>query len=152
MIQRIQTIYLLLAGILPAFTFFVPVARLSAGDVWLSVYSCHYDATQVVEMAGKHPWGLMVWSLVAMILSFWAITGYKNRKKQAKKTLWAVSCHVLWFVALGAYTYSIAGRTGFDLGMGFGSVFPLLSIAFLLLARRAICKDEALVRAADRIR
>ena len=152
MIQRIQSIYLLLAGLLPAFTFFVPSARLSSGEVWLTVYSCHYDATQVAEMAGTHPWGLMVWSSVAILLSLWAIMGYKNRKKQARKTLWAVACQVLWFVALGAYTYAIASRTGFTPSVGVGCVFPLLSIVLLLLARRAICKDEALVRAADRIR
>lgn len=57
-----------------------------------------------------------------------------------------------WLLTYAAYSLSVANRTAADFTPGIGLAFPLLAILFLLLAARGIRKDEALVRAADRIR
>ena len=152
MIQRIQTIYLLLAGIMPAFTFCLPLARFTQGDQTCLLYGCHYNAAQMAEMAGRHPFGLAVLGLLALLLPLIAIGSFKNRKRQLRQTNWAVALQAGWLLTYAAYSLSVANRTAADFAPGIGLAFPLLAILFLLLAARGIRKDEALVRAADRIR
>lgn len=152
MIQRIQTLYLLLAGLFPAFTLFVPLVVLSNAIDWLSLNSLGYEATAFPEMAGRHPYGLLVFTVLAVVLPLIALFGYKNRKKQMKWVNVSMLINVLWYVALVVYTLSVQHRTDTIMNVQVGCAFPLLALLVLFLAKRAIKHDEALVRAADRIR
>lgn len=152
MIQRIQSLYLLLAIVFPVFTYIVPLARFEQGATAFSLYSCHYDAEQVAALAGRMPYGLLILSLASIALAVVALLGFKNRVAQLKKVAWTMAVQVLWFVACGAYSASLASRLDMDFTPGIGLVFPLLSLVCLVMARRGIRHDEALVRAADRIR
>lgn len=152
MIQRIQSLYLLLAIVLPVFTYIVPLGQFSQGETEFALYSCHYDAEQVAALAGRMPYGLLILSLASIALAVVALLGFKNRVAQLKKVAWTMAVQVLWFVACGAYSASLASRLDMDFTPGLGLVFPLLSLACLVMARRGIRHDEALVRAADRIR
>lgn len=152
MIQRIQTLYLLLAGILPAFTFFFPVALLVKGDAWLSMTSIGYDMANVSEMAGSHPWALAVTAALSVVMAFVALFSFKNRKKQQRWVHGALTCNMVWYLTLIAYAFSAAGSTGLTLSFALCCLLPLLAMVALWMARRAIRHDEALVRAADRIR
>jgi len=152
MIQRIQTLYLLLAGLLPAFTFFFPVAFMAKGDSWLTITSMCYDVANVGEMAGRHPWGLAVLAALSVVLSFVALFGYKNRKRQLRWVHCALTSNMVWYLTLVAYAFSVAGRTGLKLSFAVCCLLPLVAMVSLWMARRGIRHDEALVRAADRIR
>lgn len=152
MIQRIQTLYLFLAGLLPAFTFFFPVAFMAKGDSWLTITSISYDTANVSEMAGRHPWGLGVMSVLSVVLAFVALFSYKNRKRQQRWVHCALTCNMVWYLTLVAYSFSVAGRTGLKLSFALCCLLPLVAMISLWMARRAIRHDEALVRAADRIR
>ena len=152
MIQRIQSLYLLLAIVLPVFTYIVPLGQFSQGVTEFALYSCHYDAEQVAALAGRMPYGLLILSLAAIALAVVALLGFKNRVAQLKKVAWTMAVQALWFVACGAYSASLASRLDMDFTPGIGLVFPLLSLVCLVMARRGIRHDEALVRAADRIR
>ena len=44
------------------------------------------------------------------------------------------------------------GKLDADFKIGFVSVLPLVSMILIFMARKAIKADEALIRAADRIR
>ena len=81
-----------------------------------------------------------------------ALFGYKNRKAQMRKTRWAMLLDVAYYVALSVHVWLHATGGGLTPGFALGCLCPLLSFLFLWLALRAIRKDEALVRAADRIR
>lgn len=160
MIQRIQSIYLVLAGIFSAFTCFVPVATFSHTNgncvIWFHMSSIEYYGSvlfeSLSEMAGRHPWGLSVMATLATIIAFIAIFCFKNRKRQVKMVNTCSLVNVVWYIALAAYAFSVKSRTSFDLSLEVGCLFPLLSLITLFLAKRAIKYDEALVRAADRIR
>lgn len=152
MIQRIQTLYLLLAGILPAFTFFFPVALLVKGDAWLSMTSIGYDMANVSEMAGSHPWALAVMAALSVVMAFVALFSFKNRKKQLRWVHGALTSNMVWYLTLIAYAFSAAGSTGLTLSFALCCLLPMLAMVALWMARRAIRHDEALVRAADRIR
>ena len=160
MIQRIQSIYLVLAGIFSAFTCFVPVATFANANgqapVWFHMSSIEYYGSvsfdSLSEMASRHPWGLAVMAVIATIPAFVSIFCFKNRKRQIKMANMATWGNVIWYVAFAAYAFSVKSRLAFDFSFEVGCLFPLLSLITLFLAKRAIKHDEALVRAADRIR
>lgn len=152
MIQRIQSIYLVLAGLFPAFTFFVPLMHFSNSTLNFDMSGIGYSVAEGTEMASRHPYGLMVWAACAIMISLIAIFGFKNRKKQMKQVKWGMFANILWYIAFVAYAFSVKSRTSTELGFEVGSLFPLLSLLLQFVAYRAIKHDDDLVRAADRIR
>lgn len=152
MIQRIQSIYLLLAGIFPAITFFVPVAIFVKAESWFKMASTGYELLNMNGMDGRFPWGLLTFAILSTILPLIAIFQFKKRKRQLYIATIAICSNIVWYIALAAYAYSLAQRTGITPSFTICSLLPLLAIVVLFLARRAIRHDEALVKAADRIR
>ena len=159
MIQRIQTLYLLVAGIFPVISLFVPLVVFSEGARWASMSAFGCESALVQELAGFHPYGLLVFTLLASLSALYAIFGYKNRKSQIKKVyltivfnVMTIVFNVIWYVALGAYTYSVSERIGLGYTFTISALLPIIALIALFLALKGIRKDEALVRAADRIR
>lgn len=61
---------------------------------------------------------------------------------------------VISIILLGLFVYwslMLPGENGFS-EKGIGILFPVISIVFLVLAYRAINKDDNLVKSADRLR
>lgn len=152
MIQRIQSIYLLLAGIFPAFTLLWPVAMFVSGNKWVQMTSLAYTQQNVPDLVGRHPWGLLTFAVLAIVLAFVTLFSYKDRKKQLRRAGVTMLCNLIWIVTLGAYSLALASDQNLQLSFALSCLFPVLSIVALWLAIRGIRHDEALVRAADRIR
>lgn len=153
MIQRIQSIYLVLAGLFPAFTLFVPIVAFSNASLAFTMSGAGYEGiAQVAEMHGRHPYGLLFFAACSIVVSLLSIFAFKNRKKQMKQVKWGVWINVLWYVTFVVYAFSVKSRTSTDLSFEFGCLFPFFSILMQVLAKHAIKRDENLVRAADRIR
>ncbi|MFP9098387.1 DUF4293 domain-containing protein [Flavobacterium sp. RHBU_24] len=138
MIQRIQSIYLLLAvissGILPAF---LPLYTLRNGEE-VTVYS---NLAYVFLFA------------FSAVLSIMSIFSYKKRKNQF---VFGRLNIILNFILLGLFIYrslNVSGEAYTEVSeKGIGMALPLVSIVLLSLANRAIRKDENLVKSADRLR
>ena len=60
MIQRIQSIYLLLAACLMMCTWGCPLLQFVQGEKWATMTSIEYDANMEQEFAGKTPRGLNI--------------------------------------------------------------------------------------------
>lgn len=150
MIQRIQSIYFLLAGILPAFTFCVP----SVGFV-KNGYDFSMDAAGIGNSFGEitsHPWGVIVFTALCIALPVMTIFKFKERLAQIKMANGQIVSLLLLYITTGVYAYTFARHENMSMYADWGLVFPALSLLFTWLGRRAVCHDEALVRAADRIR
>ncbi|MDT0641696.1 DUF4293 domain-containing protein [Zunongwangia sp. F363] len=136
MLQRIQTIYLLLAAITSAgLIFLLYLWENSSGE---TVYA--EDVLMVFIMF-----------LSSAALSLVSIFMYKNRKLQF--VLGRLNI-ILNFFLLGVFVYwslSIPGEMDIS-EKGIGMLLPIVSIVFLVLANRAIKKDEDLVKSVDRLR
>ena len=154
MIQRIQSIYLLLAGIFAALAFATPCALFTGSqpDARCTLYGCHYVASPATEELFSYPFGVTLMTALCMALPLIIIFGYKNRKRQINHVNLAMLLAVAWYAVCAAYCLAAASRTGFEVAPSYGLVFPALSLLALYLAKRGIKHDEALVRAADRIR
>lgn len=136
MIQRIQTIYLLIAfiimGILP---FVFPLETSSTGEK---------------TFAMDHTVNLILFGLSAA-LSLITIFLFKNRKLQF--VLGRLNI-ILNLILLGLFVYhslSLSGEVATS-EKGIGMFLPIFSIVFLVLANKAIKKDEDLVKSVDRLR
>ena len=116
--------------------------------------------------AGFATWPLVVCAAVVTLLALVSIFLYKNRMRQVKVVavgflLCVAYDLLLLFWAIGAYADRVKEYAPF-LTMGeiadmkityFAGVYaPIVAIVFFMLARGAIRRDEAKVRAADRLR
>ncbi len=61
---------------------------------------------------------------------------------------------ILNFVLLGVFVYRLLTLSGETIvsEKGIGVLFPIISIVFLVLANKAIKRDEDLVKSVDRLR
>ena len=136
MIQRIQTIYLLLAAAVSGGLIFV--FELWSSPVGLKVFAD--DINYVFAMF-----------LVSAFFSILSISRFKNRKFQF--VLGRLNI-ILNFILLGLFVYqslNISGETSVS-EKGIGIFLPIISIVLLALANKAIKKDEDLVKSVDRLR
>ena len=152
MIQRIQSVYLFLAGLIPALTFFAPIARLQTDNGWLNMSAVYFEAANFPIAPDIMPWGVTAATVLLIIINFWNIFCYKNRKKQIRIADWSIAITLLFYIATIVHVMLLATETEASFKPTPMLFAPLVAMIFILLARRAIKKDEALVRAADRIR
>jgi len=136
MIQRIQTVYLLfvilISGILP---------------FWVNLWS---DANGN-EIFAKNEIFISIAFYVSAILALIAMVLFKNRKNQFVVNRLNL---ILNLFLLGFFVYRSLNLSG-EISVsekGIGMLIPVISIVFLVLANRAIKKDEDLVKSVDRLR
>lgn len=154
MIQRIQTIYLLVAAALMAVTLFVPLAWFAsdAGEFRLYAFALENGAGEAVQSTLY----MGVLSTLACALPLLTIFLYKRRMLQIR--LCVVEMVLLaGAVAMEAVYYFLSWRVFSDMtfhtqGFRPAIALPLVCLLFAYLAARAIFRDELMVRAADRIR
>ena len=136
MLQRIQTIYLFLAALVSAGLIFVfSIGENTAGE---AVF-----AQDILLVFGLF--------LASAALSLVTIFLFKNRKLQF--VLGRLNI-ILNLILLGLFVYwslNISGESNIS-EKGIGMLIPIISIVFLVLANKAIKKDEDLVKSVDRLR
>ncbi|MBC7776428.1 MAG: DUF4293 domain-containing protein [Phycisphaerae bacterium] len=151
MIQRIQTIYLLLAAAVLGSPIFLPLATASGDPNALAATGDNFfaDGTYWVK---EFPGGMSL--LLAVVVSIYAIFLYKNRPRQMRLAGGMSILTLLFAVLFAALGYYYAQKLpdGAEAHLALGSAFPLAAIPLLMMAYRAIKKDEALVRSSDRLR
>ncbi|WP_455072198.1 DUF4293 domain-containing protein [Prevotella melaninogenica] len=150
MIQRKQTVFLFLALLTTIACLCLPVggfepkgmgAESMLMNLWIS------DAN-----GGKNfnVWALFAILLVTCPINLFAIFDYHNRKRQARFCTFSMLMIIGWYVVYGVFSQVL--MTGFNFHIKFAACLPLVAFTLLWLARHSILADEALVRAADRIR
>ncbi len=136
MIQRIQTIYLLLVALVSGLLPF-----------WVNLWS---DANGT-EIYARNEIVVSALFFGSAILALVAIVQFKNRKNQFVLNRLNM---ILSLFLLGFFVYrslNISGEISVS-EKGIGMLIPVFSIVFLVLANRAIKKDEDLVKSVDRLR
>lgn len=157
MIQRIQSVYLLIVVISGILQFFFPVALYIhplQGNYELTVTGLKYlgETSTYVNFTATLP--MLILTAASVILSLTAIFMYKKRMKQVLVVNIAFLINVI-LIALIFLLYSnniFREIVKVEPSYKFGSFFPVVSVIFLVLASTAIKKDESLVRSADRLR
>ncbi len=155
MIQRIQSVYLLLAGILSAITFFMPLAYFPETTGTYVMYATSFKYLGENLATGdipSLPWGVLLFALLCVIIPVYCIFKYRNRRLQSKLCVLGIICHILYYVAYVAYGISMTHKLSAEFTPTLYIVLPFFAMLAVALARKAIKSDEEKVRAADRIR
>ncbi len=136
MLQRIQTIYLLLAlvvtGVLP-FVF----------PLWVIEGKDFYFMQNLVFSA-----------LFALSTTLSVISIFSYKKRQNQFVMGRLNI-ILNLILLGLFVYgslNLSGETPVVSEKGIGMFLPIVAIVLLALANKAIKKDEDLVKSVDRLR
>ena len=136
MIQRIQSVWLLIASILIFLT------------LKLSFFSGTYMAdNQYHQLKGTDTALLMITTIVLGILTFFTIFLYKKRKVQLRLSILAIIIDLvliyLYYREVSKFTVGTYSIT---------AALHILIILSLVFAIRGISKDEKLIRDSDRLR
>ena len=136
MLQRIQTIYLIISASL-----------VGAIYIWFPIIVSE-EGTVIVRNDEPIIVGLIFGSI---LLTFISIFSYKKRKSQFVMNRLNI---ILNFFLLGVFVYRSLTLSGETLvsEKGIGVFLPIISIVFLVMANKAIKKDEDLVKSVDRLR
>ncbi len=149
MIQRIQTVYLLIVTILLAVTIFFPMGYFVAADS--SAYSFMPAGVTINEIFHS-TWGILVILVLSTLLSFVTIFMFKNRILQIRMTVFSSVLLIGYYLAFLAFMLMLKHDLGFSFRISWALSFPLIAIILNYLAIRAIGRDEVMVKAADRLR
>lgn len=162
MIQRIQTLYLLLVVALGITLCFVPVLQLDTPELADTQRMWELSATgleDVMPVEGSQPLelqgieGLLVISILIPLLALVDIFLFKKRLLQARINIFTVLLCLGYYGVLGIYIWlATTVVEGLEWHILPWASIPLVCFILTSMATRAILKDEALVRAADRIR
>ena len=145
MIQRIQSLYLFAVFVLSVVLFFVPLYTSETQNVDNGTHDFQY-----VSCASNSAY--LVMNGMTGLLSLVIILLYKKRNLQLRLSGLSIlfSC-----IFVGAVFYfsedanaSVLAKVHYDIGM----YLPLIQLILTFRAMRAIRKDEALIRSADRLR
>ncbi len=156
MIQRKQTVFLILVIIASVAGFFFPLAQFIGAkeSIVLFVQKAH-SLVPDSSFNQNHFFTLPLLSATGFVILFSLITifMYKKRKVQMQIIKVCILVEVL-FVGLFFFYYvdTLEKLTGGTAEYKTAVFMPLISLVFLVLAYRGVLQDEKLVRSADRLR
>jgi hypothetical protein len=152
MIQRIQTIYLLMALVALASMVVFPLATIS--DKFDHVFVFSYNHLHASD-AGLIDTYLVLPTAIffSLLIGFITIFLYKNRKRQMTWCFlhMAVNLVIGIIIFIKYYQFRHLYVGGSD-SLSFTSLCPIIAVILDYLAYRGIKKDDELVKSIDRIR
>lgn len=147
MLQRIQTIYILVAELLVASLLTLKLADISVnGDLMELLAKGIFKGEEMIFNGLP----LLIFIGIITLLHIVIILMYKKRILQIRMLVFTIILLLGLFGMFFYFTYS--GFEGAKVAFKIPVAFPVVAVILDWLAIRAIGKDEALVRSLDRIR
>jgi len=147
MIQRIQTVYLLISAILIAL-----LMKLNLADILVADQIYSFNSMGIFNGDAKVFNGLAIFVLIWIItiLHLIVIFKYKKRLLQVRMLIFTI---ILLLGLFGLFFFfAYFGFEGAKAAFKIPVAFPLVAVVLDYLAMRAIGKDEALIKSLNRIR
>ena len=150
MIQRKQTVFLFLALLATIACLCLPVGSFEPQGMGTENQLMNLWINETNGGRNFSVWALFAILLVTCPINTFAIFDYHNRKRRARFCMFSMLMIIGWYIVYGVFSQVL--MPGFTFHVGFAACLPLIAFILLWLARHSILADEALVRAADRIR
>lgn len=144
MIQRIQSIYLLLAAIFSGGLVFV-------FSLWTRLSGDKVFAFQLLGETSNMQKGIPVLFMASSIVAFVSIFMFHKRQLQFVLGRIVILIHLFLLGMLIYLSLTLSGEA-FVSEKGIGMFLPILVILLCVLANKAIKRDEDLVKSVDRLR
>ena len=157
MIQRLQSLYLAIAGAAIAIAFFFPIITyINDAQIWLEIYLKGITDNSSPQL-GINNYMLLPLQIIAVLAVIIAVTSvflYKNRKSQMKLVRLGIVLLLVEITLIFFYYANILAKVSSTVpDFNHAGIYLLLvSLVMFVLANRGIMKDDKLVRAADRLR
>ena len=144
MIQRVQSLYLLIAFLISGVLAFSVL-------LWENIDGIAYYLTGMIKEDSWKIVSIPMGFILSTILSLLAIMNFKNRTLQIKLNRFNI---VINLYLLGIIVYLLLSLSGesYISEKGIGLFLPVIVIVLLVLANKTIQKDEELVKSVDRLR
>jgi hypothetical protein len=152
MIQRKQTLFLLLSIVLMVGYIFAPIIRIDGGPNLHSFVKAHELAVNVNFPVIGHYFVFvcLVAASIAITLQALTIVLFKYRKLQI------FLCWISVIPTLYCFCYAYYRMTSSEMIQDqlffYGNILPIVSLFLIFLAMYSIRKDEELVKSVDRLR
>jgi hypothetical protein len=147
-IQRIQSVYLLLAVILMIVFAFFPALSFDLADKTVL-----YGALESGRAGHMHINPLLITLII--LISFLAIIDiflYKNLQRQMTVCFVDIIIGIAMLIAICVQAFVIGNREGWTVSWQWYLILPILSIIFMMLAHKSMSNDKKKLRDADRLR
>ena len=147
-IQRIQSVYLLIAVILMVVFAFFPALTFELADKTVL-----YGALESGRAGSLHV-NLLLITLIILIslLALIDIFLFKNLQRQMTVCFVDIIIGISMLIAICIQAFVVGNREGWTVSWQWYLILPILSIIFLMLAHKAMSRDKKTLRDADRLR
>lgn len=147
MIQRIQTVYLLMIVLLIVQTFFFPFVSFFNETDTISFTALQFNT-------GEYILPLAILMGIILLFSFSSIFLFKNRLLQIRLTFFTLLLLIGSIILIGYLVWQLNDEklSSYNIKYNFTCIYPLICSILASLAIRGMKKDEALIRSVDRIR
>ena len=149
MIQRIQSIYLLIVTGLLIAAMCLPVGQFIASD-GVTAYVFKPLGVTLTDDAFQSTWGLFGILFLSTVVAFCTIFLFRNRMLQVRMTVFNSILLIGYYAAFFVFMFML--KDDLDFQLGWALCLPAISIILNYLSFRAIYRDEVMVKAADRLR
>ncbi|MGL5015551.1 MAG: DUF4293 domain-containing protein [Bacteroidales bacterium] len=151
MIQRIQTLYLLIVAIIATALNFLSLGAFKTQE---GIYTL--DSLGIKELNSQEilfsTWALFAILSSIAIISLIAVFLYKKRVIQMRLAGFSILLWVGFLIAYALFAITIKKEINAEFSIEYILALPLVGIVLDWMAIRSIGSDEALVRSLDRIR
>lgn len=144
MIQRIQSVYLLIATLLSGGLIFVL-------NLWVNEQENKFFVIDSFSSENTLLKIMSVLFFVSAALTFIAIFKFKNRQLQFVLGRLSILINFILIGLIVYFSQNLSGEINVS-EKGIGLLIPILTIVFVVIANKAIKKDEELVKSVDRLR
>jgi len=155
MIQRIQSIYLLLTTFLSLLFLNGNIFRFinnSGSVINLTLHGIFHQNTVQGQVLNEKLIPFSVLLILVPAISFLTIFIFKSRKIQLLLTKILITLVGMLIIVSGYYSYNIIRTEGMHFVFGYKVIIPVIILIFSCLAHRGIKKDDLLVRSYDSLR
>ncbi len=156
MIQRIQSLWFLLAGVIMGLMIFMPWAAVNNGEN-IMLFSFRGFASEGTWCWMPVYWIAPVIAAIVGLLSLGNIFLFNNRTLQVRVCLFNIILSVLWYAVMAGVVFFAFKKGNMEFGANMFNVliataFPLVAIILTWLGMRGVLKDDALVKSLNRLR
>ena len=162
MIQRRQTIFMLLSVIITALLFFTPLMSFNAnGEVMRFTIFGIKNPIETMSFSATYTWPLVVLTILMTVAPLVTIFLYKKRELQVRLCRLNMLVNIIFIGLVFIYYESDVMSVIFavendiytlDMAYFVGMAFPLVNLVLEILAIRGIKKDIERLKSVDRLR
>ena len=153
MIQRKQSLFLLIGTIVMALLYFFPIAEFMVGSTnyYFNFIEIASSIDGEKELVGQ-VYPVTVLLSIIVLVSWATIFLFKNRPLQLRLITINVFFKIGFLILVGFYIYKLSNAFDSELYLQMSFIYPVIAIVLDIMASKGIQKDLNIIKSYDRLR